>query len=181
MKGRLVSVATELLSQPKSIKLPTMRDIATAAGVSVGAAYRHFGSQEELFFAVVEELFADLEKAIDQAVNSAKNRRDKIGSAATAYVVWGVSNPGGYQLLFETTDDPELLEHGLRPGLHLIEKIASLIGGAKTPSANDQERLFRLWASLHGLVSLRNHKLGMVWTNSLTEEVRAILGSTLRR
>ena len=181
LKPRLVAVAADLLSESKPIKLPTMREIASSAGVSIGAAYRHFESQEDLFFAVVTSLFEDLESHIQDAAASARNRRDAIGTMATAYVMWGLSNPGGYQLLFETTDDPKLLERGLRPGFHLIEKFASSLSSAKKPSERSQLRVLSIWASLHGLVSLRNHKLGMQWPNAPEAEVKAILGRHILR
>lgn len=179
LERRLVAVAANLLSESKPVKLPTMREIAASAGVSLGAAYRHFESQEDLFFAVITSLFEDLEVHLDSARESAKNRRDAIGAMATAYVLWGINNPGGYQLLFETTDDPKLLERGLRPGLQLIEQLSSRVGGSK-PSEKNQIRLLGLWTSLHGLVSLRNHKLGMEWPNSPEAEVREILGRHFR-
>lgn len=181
LKPRLVAVATELLSESKPIKLPTMREIAASAGVSLGAAYRHFESQEDLFLAVVTSLFEDLELHIKDAAAAARNSRDALGAMATAYVMWGLNNPGGYQLLFETTDDPKLLERGLRPGLHLIEQFASSFGSAKKPSENSKLRVLSIWASLHGLVSLRNHKLGMQWPNTPEAEVKAILGRHILR
>ena len=181
LKPRLVAVASELLSESKPIKLPTMREIASSAGVSLGATYRHFESQEDLFFAVVTSLFEDLEFQIQDAATSARNRRDALGAMATAYVMWGLNNPGGYQLLFETTDDPKLLERGLRPGLHLIEKFASSLSATSKPSENSKLRVLSIWASLHGLVSLRNHKLGMQWPNTPEAEVKAILGRHILR
>jgi AcrR family transcriptional regulator len=175
LKSRIVVVTANLLSESKPIKLPTMREIAVSAGVSLGAAYRHFDSQEDLFFAVVTSLFDDLELHIKDAAASARNRKDAIGAIATAYVLWGLSNPGGYQLLFETTDDPKLLERGLRPGLQLVENLTIIVAGDKKASKKDQQKVLRLWTSLHGLVSLRNHKLGMQWANTAESEVHNIL------
>jgi AcrR family transcriptional regulator len=180
LKFRIVSVAAGLLSESKTIKLPTMREIAASAGVSLGAAYRHFDSQEDLFFAVITSLFEDLEMHIKDAVASAKNRRDTIGAIATTYVRWGLNNPGGYQILFETTDDPKLLERGLRPGLHLVESLTEIVSSAKKVSEKDRQNVLSLWASLHGLVSLRNHKIGMQWSSTAESEVRSILRLHLR-
>ena len=104
-----------------------MRDIATAAGVAPGAAYRHFKSQDELFIAVVASLFADLENRLDEAAAGSKNLRDKVRGIAMAYVAWGMENSGGYQLLFEVTDGEEFVKQDQRPGLHLIDKLGSLI------------------------------------------------------
>lgn len=175
LKSKIVAVAAELMSESKPIKLPTMREIASSAEVSLGAAYRHFESQDDLFLAVVASLFEDLELNIKHAAASASNRRDTLGAMATAYVLWGLRNPGGYQLLFETTDDPKLLERGLRPGLHLVANISKVIAGSKKASVRDEQKVLSLWASLHGLVSLRNHKLGMQWPNTAEAEVRSLL------
>jgi len=181
LKPRIIAVAADLLSQSKPIKLPTMREIAVSAGVSLGAAYRHFDSQEDLFLAVVTALFEDLESHIKAAAAPAKNRRETIGMISGAYVEWGLANPGGYQLIFETTDDPKLLERGLLPGLHLIDHLAASLGTTKAPSERDKVRLISIWTSLHGLVSLRNHKLGVSWPNTPEVEIRAILKMHLLR
>jgi len=157
-----------------------MREISGAAGVSLGAAYRHFDSQDDLFLAVVSLLFEDLERHITEARSPAMNLGEVFEAIAIAYVFWGLNNPGGYQLLFETTDDPKLLERGFRPGLHLVQNLSEIISGGKKPSAEDQQNVLRLWASLHGLVSLRNHKLGMQWLNTPESEVRSILRMHIR-
>ncbi len=75
LKPRIIAVAADLLSQSKPIKLPTMREIAVSAGVSLGAAYRHFDSQEDLFLAVVTALFEELESHIKAAAQSSKQPR----------------------------------------------------------------------------------------------------------
>jgi AcrR family transcriptional regulator len=48
------------------------RDIAAAAGVTVGALFHHFGSKAGLFRAVFEELVAELNDAAMAAYSSAK-------------------------------------------------------------------------------------------------------------
>ena len=180
LKARLVIVATELLLTPRDVKLPTMRDIATAAGVAPGAAYRHFKSQDELFIAVVASLFADLENRIDEAVAGSKNLRDKVRGIAMAYGAWGMENSGGYQLLFEVTDDEEFVKQDQRPGLHLIEKLGSLIDTKSRLIPNRNEKARLLWVALHGLVSLRIHKTGMKWPNTIEQDVDLYLKALLR-
>lgn len=180
LKSRLVTVATELLLTPRDVKLPTMRDIATAAGVAPGAAYRHFKSQDELFIAVVAGLFADLENRLDEAAAGSKNLRDKVRGIAMAYVAWGMENSGGYQLLFEVTDDEEFVKQDQRPGLHLIEKLGSLIETKSRLIPNRNEKARLLWVALHGLVSLRIHKTGMKWPNTIEQDVDLYLKALLR-
>ena len=180
LKSILVEVATDLLISPRDVKLPTMRDIATAAGVAPGAAYRHFKSQEDLFIAVIAGLFADLEDRIDAAAAGSKNLRDTVRNIALAYVAWGIENSGGYQLLFEVTDDEEFVKQDQRPGLHLLEKFASLIAAKSRLLPKQNEKAMLLWVAMHGLVSLRIHKTGMNWPNTIEQDVDLYLKTLLR-
>lgn len=175
LKLRLVDVATELLSKPRDLKLPTMREIASAAGVAPGAAYRHFESQDDLFLAVVTNLFQQLERSILQAVEKSNSAEDAVFKTCEAFALWGLGNSGGYQLLFETTDDLKMKATELRPGMHLIGKLAELLAAPQPPNEQSLEVATRLWTSVHGLVSLRLHKLGMVWPTSLEHEIKALV------
>jgi AcrR family transcriptional regulator len=180
LKLRLIDVATALLVEHRKVSLPTMRQIAAAAGVTPGAAYRHFSSQEELFIAVVSHLFADLESTLTQAADSSTGLRDTVRRVSLSYVNWGLHNPGGYQLLFETTDDDELLKEGHRPGLHLLDHFAHLLVSGGQPKPKNAEKAIQAWVSLHGLVSLRIHKTGMPWTTTAEHDVDAILKAIFR-
>lgn len=180
LKSRLVDVATELLVVPRAVKLPTMREIASAAGVAPGAAYRHFASQEELFMAVITHLFASLEAALVEAAESSRGLRATVRNVALGYVDWGVQNPGGYQLLFETTDDEEILKLGLRPGSDLIEKLATRIAPRGKPKPGHIEKLELLAAGLHGVVSLRIHKKGANWMQPIDGTVDALIRAIFR-
>lgn len=175
LKQRLVAVAAQLLTQPRATKLPTMREIASQAGVAPGAAYRHFASQEDLFMAVVTQLFGELERALMMSVISAGPPELAVNRIAHAYVDWGLRNAGGYQFLFERTDGDELLATGARPGLHMIEQLARLFSRGSIPTSDDLSRATRLWTSMHGLVSLRTHKTGMTWPNTVDEDIAEIV------
>ncbi len=179
LKFRLIEVATALLAEPRSLKLPTMRQIAKAAGVAPGAAYRHFASQSELFMAVVSLLFSQLESAILEATQGVTDPRIAVRKVVNAYISWGLKNPGGYQLLFEVTDDEALFVSDERPGLHLIDQLAALISGKAIPDKTDIEQATRVWVSAHGLVSLRSHKTGMTWKNDVETEAELLLDALL--
>ena len=175
LKTRLVEVATELLARPRDMKLPTMRAIAKSAGVAPGAAYRHFDSQDELFLAVVTNLFGQLEVSIEKAVQSAQSAEEAIISTCLANATWGMQHTGGSQHLFETTDDMNLQATAQRPGVHLIDQLAVLLATPDLPTADDYVRATRLWTSVHGVVSLRIHKLGMTWPVALDSEIISLV------
>jgi AcrR family transcriptional regulator len=158
-----------------------MRDIATRAGVAPGAAYRHFDTQHQLLLAVIAHLFAELEVFLAESVGAAadgtsgSDPKTIIKAMAHAYVSWGLANPGGYQLLFETTDEPELLDHEERPGLHLLEPLGLLLAVHHNVEAPMAAEATRLWSALHGVVSLRNHKSGMTWLASVEADVDSVV------
>ena len=71
-----------------------MREIAVSAGVSPGAAYRHFSSQEELFLNVVEHVFGHLESALTATLDLSQGVEVGLRRIAHAYVQWGLEHPG---------------------------------------------------------------------------------------
>jgi len=172
---RLVDAATKLLMVQSDLKLPSMRQIASVAGVSLGAAYRHFESQEQLFLAVLAALFEDLEKSLAFVSTGSSDPKEVIKGIAQRYVDWGVKNKGGYQLLFEATDDDAILEVGQRPGLHILDKLADLFSLAGIADSEKDSCALQLWITLHGLVSLRIHKTGMQWSNETKADVDLVV------
>ncbi|MEY4039404.1 MAG: hypothetical protein RLZZ52_272 [Actinomycetota bacterium] len=171
LKQELVNVTIELLIEPREIRFPTMREISERAGVAPGAAYRHFDSQLELLLAVVAQLFEQLEQELAVAAVRSSVPEGKIREIAHAYVKWGIANPGCYQLLFETTDDPVSHQEANKPGLDLIGQLAILVA----QHFNSDIALFRqatqLWVYMHGVVTLRTHKTGMPWLTDAQDDV----------
>ena len=179
LKSRLVDVSISLLGELQALKVPTMREIATEAGVAPGAAYRHFSSQAELLVAVATELFDRLGSALAVVNRVDESPARVIRGLAHAYVNWGVANPGGYQLLFNTPDDADALAREQRPGMHLIEDLAKLLGHCVDTDLPDPTSASMLWVHLHGLVSLRIHKTGMNWPASVELQINQIVDLTL--
>lgn len=175
LKTKLIEAAVSTLAFPRPFKMPTMRELAAAAGVAPGAAYRHFASQEALFLSVIQYLFTDLEASLAAATSNLQAPAEKVAAMAYAYVNWGTANPGAYQLILETTDEPYTLENEQRPGLHLLSLLSALMSATGQPTPESTNRATQLWSSLHGIVSLRNHKLGMPWANSAEEQVSDLL------
>ena len=179
LKQQLVEVSIELLLEPREIRFPTMREISQRAGVAPGAAYRHFDSQLELVLAVVSELFARLEQALLSAAEERDDADGKIRAISHAYVQWGITNPGCYQLLFETTDDPVSYQEANRPGLNLIQQLALLVAQHSGSEQPQVEQATQLWVYMHGVVTLRTHKTGMPWLVSAEDDVNRFVDLVL--
>lgn len=74
----LLARALELF-QERGVEATTMRDIARAAGLSLGAAYYYFPSKEALVFAFYEENQAHVEE-LAAAVGPAGTIRERLGA-----------------------------------------------------------------------------------------------------
>ena len=66
-----------VLFQKKGVEQTTMRDIAKAAGLSLGAAYYYFPSKDALVFAYYEDIQRDMEQLGERAEGTL---REKLGT-----------------------------------------------------------------------------------------------------
>ena len=71
---RLIEVGTRLFAT-RGLDGTSIRDLADAAGVNVAAVHYHFGGKEQLYAAVVEQVFArtaELRALLEQELECAK-------------------------------------------------------------------------------------------------------------
>jgi len=72
-RRKLLERALKLFQQ-RGVEATTMRDIAKAAGMSLGAAYYYFPSKEALVFAYYEDNQAELEALLVRATGTVRER-----------------------------------------------------------------------------------------------------------
>jgi AcrR family transcriptional regulator len=180
LRADLVAAAQELLLRPQAVSLPSLRAVARACSVSPTAVYLHFESQRALLEAVVQSQFEDLRTHILAAIDPDAAPDTQLEALASAYVGWGFAHPGGYQVLFESADRLG----GAYPAAHgasqweLIDVGAALIGASMGFDESVARRLaFRVWAGMHGIVSLRLHKPDLDWPMSVEDELSALIDS----
>jgi AcrR family transcriptional regulator len=133
----------------------SMRAIARAVGVTAPAVYIHFADKRELMLAVLEHVFADLGRALEQADTG--EGRERIRALVRAYVAWGVAHPGRYKISYEGAIARELPPDSERPfGRPHLERLAAATAAVRPDDA--LRTATRLWACAHGVVSLRLNK-----------------------
>jgi AcrR family transcriptional regulator len=171
LRAQLVKAASDLLLSPQSVALPSLRAVARACDVSPAAVYLHFDSQQTLIAAVIDAQLEQLELTIRADIAPDAPAADQLAQFGRSYVAWGLDHPGAYQLLFETADRLEIVDHDLHsPNWDLIDQ-AALIVATVTGQDHAAARAgaFRLWAALHGIVSLRIHKAAVPWPDAAAE------------
>ena len=72
-RRKLLERALKLFQQ-RGVEATTMRDIAKASGMSLGAAYYYFPSKEALVFAYYEDNQAELETLVERATGTVRER-----------------------------------------------------------------------------------------------------------
>jgi AcrR family transcriptional regulator len=180
LRDELLAAAADLMSTRHMVQIPSLRAVARAAGVSPTAVYLHFSSAAELastaIATLLEDLTADVVSA-EHAVAPGASALDRIVADAQATARWALRRPGAYQAMYETA---ELLNDLAGPHPHdptLTDHVTDLLVD-HGHNRDDAERIsLRIWAGLHGLISLRIHKGDSLWLESLDTDIDAVVSA----
>jgi len=146
----------------------TMADVATAAGVSQGLAYRYFTSKEELVRVVVAEAMQAAPGA-DPNLDSVATPGERLDAFVSRLVEARRANREFFQLIHHVATDPEtprdLLMLMLKRGRTFVKTLRQLIVEAQATgeaAPDDPDELVSAFiACLDGLTRLpRNHPDG---------------------
>jgi AcrR family transcriptional regulator len=159
LKNALQRTAAELIRQ-RGAEAVSMREISLAAGVSHGAAYRHYPDKQALLADLAETGFRELAAIHVQTVQSTGGGPvEQLKACGCAYVEFGVRQPHLLQLMFGgviTNWDahPSLS----RAGAALAKALADVVQAgqhAKVLRAGDpQDLTLTAWSLVHGLAML---------------------------
>lgn len=185
LREQIVTAAADLLATSGDEQAVSIRAVADAVGVTPPSIYLHFADKTALLRAVVERLFADLERDVAQAQARADTPVERVMAFAHAYLRFGLGRPGRYKVLYEGRVLPGLeLPVGAIPGRDLLRAAARdlrvAMDAGHLPPADAEATAVRIWQLLHGVVSLRINKPGFPWPDPWphTEPgVRALMGA----
>jgi AcrR family transcriptional regulator len=138
----------------------SLRALAKKLDVSHAAAYRHFRNKQALLRGVAIEGHQRLAQALVDAGRSGVDPADTLRRCASAYVRFGLENPGVYQVMFsaDTQRDSEAklaADRVLMVTARIIERSAKT--GASRPGVPLKQAL-AAWSMVHGIVDLELRK-----------------------
>lgn len=180
LRAALVEAACELLEQSGTQESLSLRAVARRAGVAATSVYLHFADREELLWAVSETLFAELGETMDAAAAGAATPTDELHKRALAYCHYALNRPAHYHVLFSVIPAPknqrELPDLPGGPVFAALESAVRRIHD-RPPQADPRTITVLLWATLHGLASLRTTKPQFPWppVDNLVEAALATL------
>jgi len=149
MRQRLLEVASQIIAQHGADAL-SMRKVATAAETTTAAIYSLFGGREALIEAVIVEGFARFAQHLKAVVHTADPAADLL-SLGIAYRANALDNPHFYRVMFNDI-------YGATTAQHSDETFGMLVAAVRRVTQDDELtariRARRVWAYIHGLVSL---------------------------
>jgi AcrR family transcriptional regulator len=170
LRAELISAASELLAELDSEEALSLRAVARRAGVAPQSVYLHFADRKALLSAVYQARFADLTSALTAAVEQTPALGEPDSAPArlrrlcVAYWRYAETNPGHYRVLFGTAGTPgwEPRELVGMPALGLLDDAVRACRPDPPPQAPLHATVC-LWATLHGLISLRRDRPSFPW------------------
>ncbi len=146
----------------------SVQQIAKLAELSVGTIYLYFGSKEEIFATIQEEILDLLYMKCSEAVREADDPKDKIRSIAAAYNEFSRENKPYFdvvnyfmspsEIIFPEHLKNEIDQHGNRILSIIVEAIQEGIAQGEFEQVNAMRCAIILWGTVHGLLQFKKLK-----------------------
>lgn len=153
LRTDLLDAAVELLAQHGSVDKVSLRAVASAAGVSPTAVYRHFENHEQLMVQSVLACWTMFEDALTS--EDTDNVDEDFYRMGLAYIRFANEEPGRYRVLFT----PEILRlPQVKPaGTAVFERLTKQIERLLVARDDDRDPRFvaqQVHTWMHGMVLL---------------------------
>jgi len=159
-REKLLTLARDLYLE-KGLAGFSLREVARRAGLSAPAIYRHYDSKEALLSEVCSEGFRIFATYLMQALD-ASGPRQRMAASAQQYLKFGLEHPRYYRFIFMGPEEdyrPFSPSRSGRPDhtfQFLVDRVRECLDAEVIAGPPDTSEIaLRIWAHVHGLVSLR--------------------------
>lgn len=142
-----------------------MRKLARAVGVTAPALYRHFGSREEVLFAVFEEAFDGLFRALTRALSRA-TPLERFETAGDAYMDFALEHPRYFQMIHSFRQlmgldetPPELHRRYCAIRQFWDDRVRECVDAGILKAQERARITLTLWGHAYGLLSLYSRRM----------------------
>lgn len=163
-KERILAAASELLLE-KGLSGLSVRAISQRAGLSTIAIYSHFQGKEGVIDALYIDGFNAVYRAVDETGELATPQEAAL-RASQNYLNLAQEHEARYRLIFGESDShyqpsDDARKSARRAFNRLVDRVSELFP-KDSPRREHQQAALRIWAVIHGFVSLRQHVIGEI-------------------
>src|SRR5699024_2784207 len=152
LRRRLIDECSHVISA-RSTAGVSLRDLAARAHTTTAAVYTWFGSRGDLLQAVTDEAFTRIPRYLDQ-LRPGADPRQYLLDLALAYRRSAMADPHFYRVMFSSPGSSSEHSDSLtEPTFDTLRRAVARVLPAADAERTELEAL-RLWAMVHGLVSL---------------------------
>ncbi len=168
LRDELVQAARRLLSTADHEAEVSIRAVTREAGAAPQSFYLQFASLGELLYAVYAVEYEELRQVLAHAAGQVGDPQARLAAVCTAYCRYAQEQPGRYQALAGVRGQPSHQGWDTRPlpgapaFAVILDTVTQALAAAES-SADPFLTASTLWASLHGLVSLRASRPAFPW------------------
>jgi len=160
-RRRQIADAAVQLFIDKGFHKTTTRQIARAAGFSIGSLYEYFASKEDILYMVCESIHAEVERGVTAAMSQAAGGRDALAKIIHEYFMVCHRMSDFILLIYQETQSlpsqwrKRVLENELRISGLFVEALAGIAKSDELIKLNENN----LELAAHNIVVL-----GHMWT-----------------
>lgn len=189
LRQTTLSIAREFVEKDGAAEIK-IRSIATQAGVTPMAIYKHFASKDALVNALAVIGFNELAQRVSEARENAKaTPLEQLRVMLVAYFEHGNKNPGLYSLMFKPSTlesrDEELVRASKSAFSELYNCFKDSAGYFRFNESQCMEYASLVWAMSHGVTALfsTDHTIAMYFKGnkrSIAEHSAELIVNGLR-
>ena len=159
LRHDLLDAAAELLAEHGTVEAVSLRSVATRAGVSPTAVYRHFDDHASLMASAIRHCWNEFTSAITIDPTDEPDPFERFRLMGDAYVLFASEHAGKYRVIFskEVTDQREKEDSTMEAFGLLVAVVTELL----EINGDDRDPFFvstQVHTWIHGIVDLcTNH------------------------
>ncbi len=154
-RDRLIASAVELMAEHGSVDKVTLRSVASGAGVSPTAVYRHFADHEALLGETARWCWERFDHAINGESAFIDDPFEALRVQCDSYLRFAAEQPGVYRVLFSTVGSVGNVREDV--GLPVFQKLVDSVGRALAALGDERAPLgiaLQSFTWIHGIADL---------------------------
>jgi AcrR family transcriptional regulator len=178
LRQELMDAADRLLAAGATPESLSLRAVAREAGVAAPSVYLQFENKDALIDAVVAKRFQQLADLVTASFAGETDAYTRLLRGCEAYIAFAQEHPSAYRMIFEINipvRDPDALT-----GRDVFQILVDAVQACLPTGQDSPEQAFAtatdIWATMHGMVSLRRHLPAFPWPDT-TEQLTRIFSA----